>query len=377
MERNRRASKLLASNPQTPTMEAEMQASRKISLLILCQDWSALHRNCQDQSFASTKESKPTNQGIPTMNMFSALFQSSAPATSVAQTGDTGNMNIADEKILASLLVMAWVVEARDPYTGGHLWRVSRFSRLLADHAGLPESDAARIAVGGFLHDLGKVGIPDAILCKKDKLTDEEYEVIKTHPEVGKRMLAAHPFSSLVMDAVYMHHETPDGRGYPQGLKATDIPVVARIVGLCDAFDAMTSSRPYRSGMPVEKAMAILRENLGRQFDSEYGEHFLTLADSDALRHIVGHTDEGIPLQTCLMCGPTIVVQRDAKDGDSAYCRSCGGEYRVHGKATQASVTPTGAKGRPSQLEAAPDVGLIQRLVNEAAHDLGSEALLS
>jgi HD-GYP domain-containing protein (c-di-GMP phosphodiesterase class II) len=94
------------------------------------------------------------------------------------------------EDLLTSLLVMAWMVEARDPSTGGHLWRVSQFSRLLAIRAGLPDEDVSRIAVGAFLHDLGKISVPDHILGKKDRLTDEEYAVIKTHPDVGWRMVA-------------------------------------------------------------------------------------------------------------------------------------------------------------------------------------------
>lgn len=278
--------------------------------------------------------------------------------------------NTLDEKILASLLVMAWVVEARDPYTGGHLWRVSQFARLLADHAGLSENDAARVMIGGFLHDLGKVGISDAILGKKDKLTDEEYAVIKTHPAIGGRMLSGHPFSSLVMDAVLMHHETPDGRGYPSGLRHGEIPVVARIVGICDAFDAMTSTRPYRAGMPVEKALSIIKNNLGTQFDGELGEKFIALGNSHALSHIVGHSDDGIPLQTCLNCGPGVVVQRDSVMGDLAYCRNCGGEYKVEGAAPLFSLVPTGIQGRPVDLEPRPDEDLIKRLSAEAARSL-------
>jgi len=101
------------------------------------------------------------------------------------------------EDLLTSLLVMAWMVEARDPYTGGHLWRVSRFARLLAADAGLREADVARIAVGGFLHDLGKISVPDQILGKQDRLTDQEYDVIKIHPEIGWRLLAGHPLAAL------------------------------------------------------------------------------------------------------------------------------------------------------------------------------------
>jgi HD-GYP domain-containing protein (c-di-GMP phosphodiesterase class II) len=110
---------------------------------------------------------------------------------------------------------MSLLVEARDPYTGGHLWRVSQFSRLIALDMGLESSEVARITLGGFLHDLGKIGIPDSILNKRDKLTDEEYAVIKTHPTIGSRLLSGHPLRDLVDVAVTMHHETPDGRGYP------------------------------------------------------------------------------------------------------------------------------------------------------------------
>jgi len=279
-----------------------------------------------------------------------------------------GGLGSQDEKVLASLLVMAWVVEARDPYTGGHLWRVSRFSHLLADKAGLSEEEVARIAVGGFLHDLGKVGIPDAILNKKDKLTDEEYAVIKTHPDVGRRMLAGHPFSTLVLDAVFAHHETPDGRGYPQGLRSGQIPVVARIVGICDAFDAMTSSRPYRRGMAVEKALSIIRDNLGRQFDGEFGEQFLALGEAGRLDHVVGHTDEGIPLRECLMCGPVVVIQKNAKPGDLVHCPACSSEYRLEGDAAeQLKPVATGAKVSPGRLAPRPDETLIRGLVQQSA----------
>ena len=295
------------------------------------------------------------------MSLLNIFRRQSPPATPIS---------ISEEKILASLLVMAWVVEARDPYTGGHLWRVSRFASLLGKQAGLSENERARITIGGFLHDLGKVGIPDAILNKKDKLTDEEYAVIKTHPEIGRRMLSGHPFSGLAMDAVFMHHETPDGKGYPRGLKQNEIPAVASIVGICDAFDAMTSSRPYRKGMPVEKALSIIKENLGRQFDGHFGEHFLKLGQSDNLLHVIGHSDEGIPMQTCLMCGPTIVIPRGTRAGDTTYCRCCTGEYKVEEDAGEFHVTPTGSTGKPADMETQPDDGLITQIVTDTVRNL-------
>lgn len=274
------------------------------------------------------------------------------------------------EDLLSSLLVMAWMVEARDPYTGGHLWRVSRFARLLAIESGLPDNDVARISLGAFLHDLGKVGVPDQILNKKDRLSEAEYEIIKTHPDVGWRMLAGHPLASLAEAAIRDHHEMPNGKGYPRGLAASDIPLDGRIVGVCDAFDAMTSTRPYRSGMPVEQALAIIEENLGRQFDRTYGERFVALGHAGSLHHIVGHSDQGIPLQECMMCGPTLVLRRGQQAGDPIYCRNCTGEYVTELEQGQLIAKPTGRNGSPKDLEADADTELIGRLVRESARAL-------
>ncbi len=274
------------------------------------------------------------------------------------------------EDLLRSLLVMAWMVEARDPYTGGHLWRVSRFSRLLASELDLPDSDVARVSLGGFLHDLGKVGVPDQILNKKDCLTDEEYEVIKTHPDVGWRMLAGHPLAGLAETAIRAHHEMPNGKGYPRSLVGADIPLDARIVGICDAFDAMTSTRPYRRGMPIEKALTIIEENLGGQFDQAFGERFVALGKAGALHHIVGHSDEGIPLHECMMCGPTLVLRKGQQAGDHVYCRSCTGEYVTSLEAGVLVTKPTGKLGKPQDVEPEADNELISRLVRESAHAL-------
>ncbi|MBI1174327.1 MAG: HD domain-containing protein [Sideroxydans sp.] len=269
---------------------------------------------------------------------------------------------------------MASMVEARDPYTGGHLWRVAQYSRLLAEQHGLPDTDVARIALGGFLHDLGKVGVPDAILNKPDRLTDEEYAVIKTHPEVGSRVLSEHPLAGLARAAVLSHHETPDGRGYPHRLPGEDIPVDARIVGICDAFDAMTSNRPYRRGMPAARALAIIAENLGTQFDADLGRLFLKLGYAGRLDLIVGHTEPGIPIQECPMCGPTIVVRRRHKSGDHVYCRNCGGEAAVERDGDSIRIAPTGRKGSFADLQPEADMDLIDALVRETVRHLNDRA---
>ncbi len=274
------------------------------------------------------------------------------------------------EDLLTSLLVMAWMVEARDPYTGGHLWRVSQFSQLLASRAGLATRDVARISVGAFLHDLGKISVPDHILGKRDRLTEEEYAVIKTHPEVGWRMLSSHPLAAIAEEAIRAHHETPDGRGYPRGLSGADISVDARIVGICDAFDAMTSTRPYRSGMPVAKALAIIEENLDSQFDRALGQTFIAMGQAGELHHIVGHSDVGIPLQACMMCGPTIAVPRAHESGRTLFCPSCKGEYTAHRDGGFLRLVATGKMGTPADLEPRVDTDVIGDVVRTSARAL-------
>jgi len=280
-------------------------------------------------------------------------------------------------QLLASLLTMAWFVEARDPYTGGHLWRVSRYARQLADSAGIDDAAAARIGLGGFLHDLGKVGVPDAILRKTGRLTDEEYSIIKTHPDVGMRMLSGHPLAALVREAVLMHHERIDGQGYPQGLQADSIPVVARIVGICDAFDAMTSHRPYRKGMDIEAALSVIRNNKGTQFDEPLADVFIKMGESGGLDHVLGHSDNGIPMQSCPMCGPTLVVHREQIAGDRIYCRNCSGEFELVDDAGMLKPNPTGRMGNAAALEPEADAALIKRTVQEAVSALPSIKLMA
>lgn len=277
--------------------------------------------------------------------------------------------------LLSSLMTMAWFVEARDPYTGGHLWRVSKFSELVALKAGLSKDDAARISLGGFLHDLGKVGIPDAILSKTEKLTDEEYDIIKTHPDIGFRMLSGHPLAELVKDAVLLHHERPDGLGYPQGLKGNEISDMAKIVGLCDAFDAMTSSRPYRSGMPQEKALSIIASNKGTQFDANFAEALIALGEEGELVHIIGHSDDGIPLQSCPACGPTIVVQKESQVGDHLYCPNCTGTFSLANESDEFQLTPLDLVATAKELEPSLDNALINRHLDHAITNLSHKTI--
>lgn len=148
------------------------------------------------------------------------------------------------------------------------------------------------------------------------------------------------------------------------------MPVDARIVGICDAFDAMTSTRPYRRGMPIEKALVIIEENLDRQFDREFGSRFVALGRAGKLDHIVGHSDEGIPLHECMMCGPTLVIKKGHQTGEPIFCRSCTGEYVTEQHDGKLVAVPTGKMGTPKDLEPEADTELIAGVVREAARVL-------
>lgn len=277
------------------------------------------------------------------------------------------------QALVSSLLTMAWFVEARDPYAGGHLWRVSRYARLLSEEAGLSPSDVARITLGGFLHDLGKIGIPDTVLCKTCELNVDEHAIIRTHPEMGLRMLAGHPLTNLVRDAIYSHHERPDGTGYPRGLKGSDIPLDARIVSISEAFDAMTSSRPYRMGMSRGQALAIIQSQSGCQFDPALCMHFLDLGRRGVLEHVMGHSDDCIPLQECPLCGPILVIKREQQPGEHIYCGKCSGEFSITEVNARLMAWPTGRTGSPSNLPPDVDHGLIRNLVAEVTNGLRLE----
>lgn len=235
-----------------------------------------------------------------------------------------------DKKLLKSLLTLGSVVEARDSYTGGHTWRVAQFARILAEKYGLSASEIFVTTLGAHLHDLGKIGIPDSILLKQDALTDEEFAVIKTHPSIGLSVMASHPLAPLVLDAIAHHHERWDGGGYAQGVAGDGISIQARIITIADAFDAMTSTRPYRKGMAVKKATAILRGEAGAQFDPDLVDVFAELALANTLDHIVGHSNEGVPMVECPVCGPVIAVNEDVHDGAEIHCKVCKGKFRLH-----------------------------------------------
>jgi HD-GYP domain-containing protein (c-di-GMP phosphodiesterase class II) len=272
-----------------------------------------------------------------------------------------------DKQTLRSLVGLASVIEVRDPYTGGHCWRVGQFSKLLACSIGLDAEMVFQVSIGGVLHDLGKIAMPDAILRKPDRLNAEEYEFIRTHPTVGRDLLATYPLGDPTLGAVYHHHERIDGRGYPDGLEGEGIPLAARIVGLVDAFDAMTSSRPYREGMPIANALSILLAEAGRQIDSTLVEAFAALHQrDDLLAHIVGHSDDSQKLATCPACGPIIVLPRYFKDGSIAVCRNCTNKFVMHREGDSFVPEMMGVTASADELRPRPEADALETFVEAA-----------
>jgi putative nucleotidyltransferase with HDIG domain len=164
-------------------------------------------------------------------------------------------------------------VDARDPYTQGHSLRVADFATAMAREMGLDAELIHQIRIGGILHDIGKIGVPDAILNKPGRLTDEEFALMRKHPEIGERIMRNVPqlgdVIGQVMRALLEHHERLDGGGYPHGLRDDKISVIGRIIGVADVFDALTSGRPYREALPAEEALRILQAGQGREFDPD------------------------------------------------------------------------------------------------------------
>ena len=176
---------------------------------------------------------------------------------------------------------LAGAIDAKDPYTKDHSTCVSRYSEALARAINLPEEEIERIRLGALLHDVGKIGIPETVLQKEGPLSDEEWVIMKQHPTIGAEKVLM-PNASLrdLIPIVKYHHERIDGKGYPEGLSNGDIPLAAKIVAIADTYHALTSDRPYRKGMSIEKAVSILEEGAGSQWDANLVRTFISIAPS-------------------------------------------------------------------------------------------------
>lgn len=181
-------------------------------------------------------------------------------------------LNNMSSSIIKSLIT---ALEARDEYTKGHSYRVQIYSVKLAKALGLPAKKVKQVELSAILHDIGKIGIPDDVLRKPERLTDEEFEIIKKHPVIGYNILKSIDGLDDVLDGIKYHHERYDGKGYPEGLKGKEIPLVARIIAIADTLDAMTSDRPYRKGLDFEYALEQIRNVKGSQLDPDLVDAFL------------------------------------------------------------------------------------------------------
>lgn len=186
-----------------------------------------------------------------------------------------------EKAYLESIETLRYTVEAKDPYTKGHSDRVSQYSVLIGKKLGLNEETLKTLRIGGLFHDIGKIGIPDSILLKDSKLTPEEYSEIKHHPSIGTHILSNATIFADIIPVVKYHHERFDGRGYPENLRGEEIPLVARIAAVADAFDAMSSRRTYRNSLDMETIVGELEKNAGTQFDPKVVDVFLSIVRDD------------------------------------------------------------------------------------------------
>ena len=208
---------------------------------------------------------------------------------SIAQMNEIKRMNeeLSDtyEKLekayLDSIETLRYTVEAKDPYTRGHSDRVSEYSVLIGQKLGLSKEDIKTLRVGGLFHDIGKIGIPDSILLKEAKLTDDEYSQIKNHPSIGSHILCNAEVFQDIIPIVKHHHERYDGNGYPARLEGNDIPYLARISSVADTFDAMTSKRTYRNALPLDVVKSEIEKCSGSQFDPDIAKVFLDILENE------------------------------------------------------------------------------------------------
>lgn len=188
------------------------------------------------------------------------------------------------ELFLGTVKALAAAIDGKDPYTRGHSERVSRVSMAIAQRLGLSDEECEKIRVSALLHDVGKIGIDDKVLKKPAALTNEEYEVMKQHPQKGYKILSQIPGIKEFLPGMYMHHEMINGEGYPQGLKGDEIPLMALIVSVADTFDAMTTDRPYQRAMKFEEAVERIQSFVDTRYDARVVAAFTEACDEGQIR---------------------------------------------------------------------------------------------
>ena len=198
--------------------------------------------------------------------------------------------------LMGVLHALSATIDAKDPYTCGHSRRVALISRRLAEKIGFDAKRVHQVYLAGLLHDIGKIGVPEAVLCKAGGLTDDEYTQMKSHPLLGAKILGGIRQLDDVIPGILCHHERLDGKGYPNGFSSAELSMDARIVGLADSFDAMTSDRTYRKALPVDVVRKEIEDNAGLQFDRSLVTEFLSW-DIEALL-----TELHMPAETVVLC---------------------------------------------------------------------------
>ena len=188
------------------------------------------------------------------------------------------------ELFLGTVKALAAAIDGKDPYTRGHSERVSRFAVATARGLGLPAEEIEQIRISALLHDVGKIGIDDRVLKKPSALTDEEFEIMKTHPQKGYKIMSQIPAMRDFLPGMYMHHEMINGGGYPQGLSGDQIPMQARIVSVADTFDAMTTERPYQHAMDLAAALTRLKSFVGTRYDARVVAAFIAACEAGRIR---------------------------------------------------------------------------------------------
>jgi hypothetical protein len=207
-------------------------------------------------------------------------------------------------------------IDAKDSYTYGHSERVARIAVELGRELGLRDDELSDIYLTGLLHDIGKIGIRDSVLCKRDKLTDEEFEHIKEHVKIGYRILADLRAIAHLLPGVLYHHERIDGGGYPEGLAGTAIPFLARILAVADSYDAMSTSRPYRAAMPPARVEAIIQQGAGSQWDKAVVDAFVRCKE-----RVLAIRQRGVGESLCNALDGALRKGTDRKDGSSLFLK--------------------------------------------------------
>jgi putative nucleotidyltransferase with HDIG domain len=242
-----------------------------------------------------------------------------------------------DTKLLPPALVqLAHAIEARDPYTAGHLWRLAQYAESLAGALGYSDSDLELVRAAVLLHDLGKIAVPEALLARKGLLEENEIALMRHHPRVGHQLLSEQRLPEPVLGAVLHHHERWDGIGYPDRLKKDATPELARLIGLCDAYENMTSWRPYRKApFAPSRALIELNKHAERQFDPRMVKAFAELADAGALPPIFGCSGPGTRVVRCLACGALLPLNQEHQSGATIICPGCHLQFEVISRSGQ------------------------------------------